>query len=168
MINVPYLLKILDTDKISELMAVIDLPPIDANLAIWDAEKAGQIEINEEKGLVRALVEPEQSFDSDLASKLLRVMQKYQSEEINVSLGYLTKLMKDPETTLGYGNHEFLMALQYLIDSGQIEKDVISVPEIKGKRPFHKFVFLQFPDNPNDDWNRNEVNKWIANWEKKK
>jgi hypothetical protein len=59
------------------------------------------------------------------------------------------------------------MALHYLIDSGQIEEEAISVPK-NGDRPYHKFVFLQFADNPNEDWNRNEVNKWIANFAKKK
>lgn len=165
--NIPYLLKILNTNKLSELVANIDLPPLDLNLAMWDAEKAGEIEINDKKDRVKALKEPEVTFNSDLASKLLRVMQKYESEEINVSRGYLARLMKDPETSIGYPYHEYLMAMQYLIDSGQIEVAEVSVPKT-GDRPYHKFVFLQFPDNPNEDWNRNEVNKWIASWNKKK
>jgi hypothetical protein len=166
--NIPYLLKILDTKKLSELVANIDLPPIDLNLAIWDAEKAGEIEINVDKDRVIALKDPEISFDSDLASKLLRVMQQYENQEINVTRGRLNGMMKDPSTGLGYPYHEYLMALHYLIDSGQIAEEVVSVPEVKGKRPYHKFVFLQFPDNPNEDWNRGEVNKWIANFNKKK
>lgn len=165
--NIPYLLKILGTNKLTELVANIDLPPIDLNLAIWDAERSGQIEVNQKKDRVKALVEPEVSFDSDLASKLLRVMQKYESEEINVSRGYLNRLIKDPTTKIGYPYHEYLMALHYLIDSKQIEEEAISVPQL-GKRPYHKFVFLQFADNPNEDWNRNEVNKWIANFTKNK
>lgn len=168
MTNIPYLLRILDTNKLSELVANIDLPPLDTNLLIWDAEKDGQIEINEPKDRVKSLVQHEVTFDSDLASKLLRVMQKYESEEVNVSRGFLNRLIKDPETGLGYPYHEYLMALHYLIDSEQIQQEVVEVPEVKGKRPYHKFVFLQFPDNPNEDWNRNEVNKWIANWAKKK
>lgn len=165
--NIPFLLKILNTNKLSELVANIDLPPIDVNLAIWDAERAEQIEINQDKDRVKALVEPEPSFDSDLASKLLRVMQQYERKEINVSRGYLNRLMKDPETGLGYPWHQYLMALQYLIDSNQVEQAEISVPK-NGNRPYHKFVFLQFKDNPNEDWNRAEVNQWIANFAKKK
>ncbi len=169
MINVPYLLKILKTNKLSELVENIDLPPIDMNLAIWDAEKAGQIEIDPDKDRVKALVEPEISFDSDLASKLLRVMQQYQSKETNMTRGRLKNLIKDPANVhLSYPYHEYLMALQYLIDSEQISEEVVSVPEIKDIRPYHKFVFLQFPDNDNEEWNRREVNKWIANFNKKK
>jgi hypothetical protein len=164
--NIPYLLKILDTNKLSELVANIDLPPIDINLAIWDAVKAGQIEIDEKKDRVTALIKHELTFDSDLASKLLRVMQHYEAKEVNITRGRLNSSIKDPSTSKGYPYHEYLMALHYLIDSGQIEQEVVSVPGTK-KRPYHKFVFLQFADNPNEDWNRNEVNKWIANFNKK-
>lgn len=167
MVNIPYLLKILDTNKLSELVANIDLPPLDLNLAIWGAENAEQIEVNQDKDRVKALTEPEITFDSDLASKLLRVMQQYERQQINITRGRLNSMIKDPVTNMGYPYHEYLMALHYLIDSGQVEQAVVSVPK-EGKRPYHKFVFLQFADNPNDDWNRTEVNKWIANFAKKK
>lgn len=165
--NIPYLLKILDTNKISELVANIDLPPIDINLAIWDATKSGQIEINEEKGTIRALVEPEVSFDSDLASKLLRVIQHYASKEINVTRGTLNAVIKDPNTGNGYAWHEYIMALQYLVESGQVLEQEVSVPKTKN-RPYHKFVFLCLEDNNNEEWNAREVNKWIANFESSK
>lgn len=165
--NLPYLLKILDTNKISELVANIDLPPIDINLAIWDAEKAGQVEINLAKDRIKVLVEPEITFDSDLANKLLRTLQHYESKEINMTRGRLNSSIKDPATSSGYAYHEYLMALHYLIDSEQIIEEVVEVPK-NGDRPYHKFVFLCFPDNPNEDWNRTEVNKWIANFNKKK
>jgi len=165
--DLPYLLKILNTDKLSELVANIDLPPIDINLAIWDAENAGRVEINTDKDKITALKDPEITFDSDLASKLLRVMRQYERQELNITRGRLNTMMKDPSTGFGYPYHEYLMALHYLIDSGQIEQEEVSVPKV-GKRPYHKFVFLQFAANPNEDWNRGEVNKWIANFTKKK
>lgn len=165
--NIPYLLKILDTNKLSELVANIDLPPLDINLAISDAEKAGQVEVNLEKDKIKALTEPEVTFDADLASKLLRTMQHYEARETNITRGRLNSLIKDPVTGRGYGYHEYIMALHYLIDSGQIQQEVVSVPKEKD-RPYHKFVFLQFADNPNEDWNREVVNKWVANWRKQK
>lgn len=165
--NIPYLLKILDTNKLSELVANMDLPPLDINLAIWDAERAGQVEVDQKKDRVRALKEPEITFDSDLASKLLRVLQQYERQEINITRGRLNSMIKDPVTGLGYPYHEYLMALHYLIDSEQIEQQEVAVPK-SGKRPYHKFVFLCFPDNNNEEWNAREVNKWIANFGKKK
>ena len=165
--NIPYLLKILDTDKLSILVANLDLPFLDIDLAIDDSVAAGQIEVNREKDKVKALVEPEITFDADLANKLLRTMQHRAKKEINITRGRLTFLVKNEASQFNYPYHEYLMALQYLIDSGQINQEVVSVPK-EGKRPYHKFVFLQFPDNPNDDWNKTEVNKWIANWNKNK
>lgn len=165
--NIPYLLKILDTEKLSVLVENLDMPPLDFNLAIWDAENAKQIEVDRDKDRVKLLVTPEKSFDSDLATKIVRLMQQHERKELNISRGWLNSLMKDPMTGLGYPWHDYLMTLQYLIDSDQIEQQIESVPKV-GKRPYHKFVFLQFPDNNNEDWNRNEINKWIANWNKKK
>lgn len=165
--NIPFLLKILNTNKLSELVANLDLPPLDMNLAIFDAERDGQIEVNREKDRIKALAEPEVSFDSDLASKLLRMMQHYERQETNLTRGRLNSQIKDPTNNIGYPWHEYLMALQYLIDSKQIEEEAVSVPQL-GDRPYHKFVFLQFPDNPNEEWNRDVVNKWIANMAKSK
>lgn len=165
--NIPYLLKILGTNKLSELVENIDLSPLDINLALDDAENAGQIEIDRKKDKIKVLKEPEISFDSDLASKLLRTMQNYEKREKNITRGKLNSWIKDPMTGVGYPWHEYLMALQYLIDSGQIQQEVVKVPKTD-KRPYHVFVFLQFADNPNEDWNRSVVNNWIANFAKKK
>lgn len=165
--NIPYLLKILDTRKLSELVANIDLPPLDINLALDEAESMGEISIDRKKDKIKLLVEPEITFDSDLASKLLRTMQQYEKRELNITRGRLNSLIKDPASGRGYGYHEYLMALHYLIDSDQIEQKIETVPK-EGQRPFHRFVFLQFKDNPNDDWNRGVINNWIATWNKNK
>lgn len=164
--NILYLLKILDTTKLSELVANIDAPFLDLNLAIWEAQRDGLVEINEEKDSIKPLQAHEISFDSDLANKLLRVIQHYCSKEINITRGRLTNLVKNVGSEFNYPYHDYLMSLQYLIDSGQVQEAEVSVPKL-GKRPYHKFVFLQLPENPNEDWNRTEVNKWIANWNKK-
>lgn len=165
--NVLYLLKILKTNKISELVANIDAPFLDINLAIWDAAKAGDVEVDESKDKIVALKEPEITFNSDLATKLLRTMQHYNARETNITRGRLNTLVKNTGTEFNHLWHDYIMALQYLIDSGQIDEQVISVPKTKS-RPYHKFVFLCFKDNPNEEWNSREVNNWIANWEKKK
>ncbi len=165
--NIPYLLKILKTNKLSELVENIDLPFLDINLAIDDAIASKQVEVNEKKDRIKALTDPEVTFDSDLAGKLLRTMQHYESKEVNITRGRLTNLVKNPGSQFNYPYHEYLMALGYLLDTGQIEEAEVSVPKENG-RPYHKFVFLQFPENANEDWNRREVNKWIANFAKKK
>lgn len=150
-------------------MANLDLPLIDINLAIWDTEKAGQIEIDDKKGTVKALVDYEPSCDEELRSKLLRVMQHYESKEINITRGRLTTLVKNESSDYNYLYHDYLMALHSIVESKQVQEYEITVPANKTVgRPYHKFVFLGFPDNPNEEWNAKEVNKWISTFEKKK
>lgn len=167
--NLLYLLKILDTNKISELVGNIDLPPIDINLIIWDAIDNSDVKVDEKKDKIVPLKEPEPSCDEILASKLMAVIQHYSGKEINVTRGTLNAVIKDPATGKGYPWHEYLMALQYLVDTGKVVEGTISVPEVKAlKRPYHKFVFLGLPGNPNEEWNAREINKWLDKFSNKK
>lgn len=166
--NILYLLETLKTEKLSDLTATMDMAPLDMNLAVWDALDNGDIEIDEEKDKVKALKKAEAWHDPDLATKLIRTIQHYAANETNITRGRLNSYMKDPVTSLGYPLHEYLMTLQYLIDKGQVVEEVISVPEVKDKRPYHKFVFLCLPENDNQEWNARAVNKWIDDFEKTK
>lgn len=165
--NILYLLHILKTNKLSELAANIDAPFLDLNLAIWEAERDGLVEIDEAKDRITPLKNHEVSFDSDLANKLLRVIQHYTSKEVNITRGRLNSLVKNPGSEFNYPYHQYLMSLQYLIDSGQVVELEVSVPKA-GKRPYHKFVFLCLPENDNEEWNAREVNKFIADFAKAK
>lgn len=179
--NIPYLIKILDTDKLSELVANIDAPVLDMNLAVWESIDRGEIEVDEESDSVKILLaEVDPSSDSELKNKILRVIQHYAREKTNVTRGRLNGYVKDPTTGNGYPWHEYLMAIQHLIDGELVEQDVIDVPEAKrrfstkkGKvkekvtRPAHKFAFLGLAENHefNAEWNAAAVNKWIAETE---
>lgn len=180
--NVAYLLKILGTDKLSELVANIDTVALDMNLAIWDAIDKGEIEVDEENDSVKLLVEPESSSDPDLKHKVLRAIQHYAREETNITRGRLNQYIKDPVTGKGYPWHEYIMAVQHLIDGGLVEQAVIDVPaktqtvvRKKGKikkekvvRPAHKFAFLGLTSNSlhNEEWNARAVSKWVEDFEK--
>lgn len=169
--NILYLLKILDTKKLSELVASIDAPALDANLALWGALERGEIEIDEDKDRVEALQEAEVTGDQELANKIIRVVQHYAKNKANITRGRLNSYIKDPMTNQGYPTHEYLMAVQYLIDTGQIIEHIQTVPKTK-KRPFHRFVFLCLPENEKDDqnaeWNAKAIRKWIEGFEKNK
>lgn len=164
--DILYLLKVLKTNKLSELVETIQAPQIDINIAIWDAIKNGDIKVDENKDRVKALKEAQAWHDPKLATKIMRVLQHYAENKSNITRGKLYHFTKDVTTMQGYPAHEFLMTLQWMIDEGQIEEETISVPEIKDKRPFHRFVFLCLPGNDNQEWNARIVNKWIADWEK--
>jgi hypothetical protein len=166
--NILYLLKVLKTTKISELVQNMDLAPLDINLAIWGAIDAEEVEVDEDKDRITALKDTEPYSNPDLTNKLLRVIQHYNSKEINVTRGTLNGLIKDVTSNIGYPWHEYIMSLQCFVDSGQVIEQVVSVPGVKKKRPPHKFVFLCLPENDNEEWNSREVNKWIANFESRK
>lgn len=158
--NILYLLKILDTDKVSELVANIDAPPLDMNLAIWEAIDRGEIEIDEEKSKVTALKEAQPSSDPDLVNKIIRTVQHYAKNGTNITRGRLNGQIKDPASGYGYPWHDYLMAMQHLIDQGTVVQDVIEVPKSKN-RPAHKFAFIGLPENDNAEMNAKAVNKWI-------
>lgn len=168
--NIPYLLQTLKTNKLSVLVENMDMPPLDFNLAIWDAIDAGEIEVDEKKDRVKLLVEPVPSSDPELSSKIIRVIQHYAKEQINPNRGRINPLMKDPLTNNGYPWHEYFMALQHLIDSGQVIEQVVSVPGVKNQRPPHKFAFLCLPENleQSEEWNAKQVNHFIATWKPNK
>lgn len=166
--NILYLLKTLKTNKLSLVVANIDAAPLDINIAIWKAIAAGEVEVDEKKDRIKPLKEAEMWHHEELTNKILYVIKHYADNEANITRGTLYGYMKDPVSMVGYTTHEYLMSLQYLIDTGVIEEYEISVPEVKNKRPFHKFVFLCMPGNPNEEWNSKAVHKWISSFGKNK
>lgn len=165
--NILYLLKTIDSNKLSDLVAAIDAAPIDINLAIWDAIDNGDIEVDGNKDRVKALKEAEEWHSPLLANMIIRVVQHYAKNETNITRGRLDADMKDPTTGDGYKWHEYLMTLQAMIDKGVIIEDIRTVPKTKN-RPFHRFVFLCLPENDNEEWNSRQINKWIDNFKPNK
>jgi hypothetical protein len=167
MINILYLLKTLDTAKLSEFVAAIDAAPLDMNLAIWGAIDRGEIKIDEKKDKIRALKDAEPWCDEALALKIMAVANHYAINGTNITAGRLNSYVKDPTSGRGYPLHEYLMTVQYLIDTGALIEDVLSIPKTKN-RPFNRWIFLGIPGNDNAEMNAKAVNKWIAQWESKR
>ena len=167
MINILYLLKVLETNKISELVAEIEAAPLDIDLALDDAVEAGEVEVNRDKDYIAPLKEPVPSCNRELADKILRVMQHRANKQINITRGKLNGLIKDPMSGRGYDWHDYITTVQYLIDTGEAEQLEVSVPQ-NGDRPYHNFAFLCLPENPNEEWNSREINKWMSLFDKKK
>jgi hypothetical protein len=179
--NIPYLLKILETDKVSELVANIEATPLDIDLALEDAQANGEIEVDKENDKIKVLKNHQLSCDMDLASKLIRTIQNYAKHETNITRGRMNALIKDPMTGQGYAWHDYITTLQFLIDDGQVIEEIVDVPEAKKNfvdkkgrkkskviRPAHKFAFLCLEGNDNQEWNARVVNKWIDDFAKVK
>lgn len=165
--NILYLLKAMGSNKLSDLVATVDAPPLDMDLAIWDAIDAGEIEVDAKKDRVKALKEADPWYDEELSSKLLRMIQHYVREGTNPTRGRMDGEIKDATTGNGYPWHVYLMTRQHLVDTGVIVEDIVSVPKTK-QRPFQRFVFMGLPGNDNEEMNAKAVNKWLAQWENRK
>lgn len=167
--NIPYLLKVLKTDKFSELVGQIDLVPLDMNLELWASEEAGEIAVDVQKDHVELLIEPTPSSNDELANKLIRTMQHYAKKEINVTRGRLNTQIKEQGSNIGYPYHEYIMTLEHLIEQGLVVEDVVKVPKTK-KHPANEFAFLSLAENAEfqEEWNAKEVNNWIARFEQVK
>lgn len=178
--NVAYLTHILGTDKLSEVVQNFDTPPLDMNLAIWAGEKAGEIEVDRDADTITVLKVPTPDSDEELRGKVLRVIQHYAEGQANITRGRLNTQVKDPVSGKGYPWHEYICAVQHLIDEGTVVQEVIDLPEKsewkttkKGKkkkvliRPAHKFAFLCLPEHGenNAEWNAKSVNEYIASTE---
>lgn len=161
---IPYLIKTIKSNKLSDLVNVIDEVPLDMNLALWEAEKDGSIKIDQNKDRVEIMVDVVEAWhDPDLANKIIRVVQHYAEGDASINRGRLDGQIKDPITGEGYKRYKYLMTLQYLVDQGQIIEQVVSVPGVRKKRPARKFVFLNLPEfgDQNHEWNAKAVNDWI-------
>lgn len=163
--NILFLLKILNTTKLSELVANIDTAPLDYNLAIWEAINKGEIKVDEKKDEITVLKEAKPTNDyPELAEKLLKTIQHYAKNGSNATRGRLNATIKDAMSGKGYAWHEYIMSLQYLIDTGAVEQEELTVPKTK-KRHGHVFAFLGLPGNDNREMNAKAVNKWISQTE---
>ena len=90
--NILYLLKVLKTNKMAELVQNIEAPQMDINIAIWDAIKNGDIEVVENKKgeeIVSAMKDAESWHDPELVKKITRVLEHYAENEANITRGKL-------------------------------------------------------------------------------
>lgn len=149
------------------LISNIDAPLLDINIALWEAEDAGEIKIDQKKDKIKVLKEATPSCDRDLADKIMKVVRHYEKQELNVTVGKLLSWVKNPAMEHNYPYHDYICSLQYLIDTGEVKEEIVSLPKA-GDRPFHKFVFLCLDGNPNEEWNSKAINKFIAEFEKSK
>lgn len=158
--NILYLLKTLDTTNLEDVVKSIDLAPLDLNLAIGEAEARGEIEVDREKGKIKALVESTDTWhDPELADKILRTMDLYAAQKHNLTAGRLNSLIYIPGGDNFYKLHEYLMTVQHLIDTGVIYEDKRTIPEVN-KMPGTTLIFLCREGIGDKSWNDADTEEW--------
>ena len=159
------LLKALKTNSLMDVIRHISLSPLDLDLLLYDAQEAGEVEIDKEKGTITALKEPAYIYcDEVLANKLIKIMRKYDEQGANVTRNRLEQITLDLIGGHGYPIHDFVCTL-YALEQGKanllpkVNKYDISVPEIKNKRPANTFTFYTLTDH--QEFGAKAVNEFI-------
>lgn len=161
MTNILYLLHILNTNKLPELVEIIEAAPIDVNIALWEAEDREQVKIDGET--ITPIVDFTPTADENLTYKIFKVVERYNKEGHDITETRLLNYMKDPATNVGYPFHEYLMAVHYMIEKGSIEKYEIKVKKTK-KVPERTFEFLTLPENLDKQFGQAAVDEWVKSY----
>lgn len=166
-ININYLLECLETEKLSELVACLDLPLLDINILLWDAEQSGAVEIDRENDKIVSNEKGVPFYNQQLARNMLKAVRYYADvHKTNLTIGRLATWVCNPGIDHNYLQHEYIATLQYLINTKQVLEQKVVVPK-DGGREEKIFNFLCLPENDeaSDDWNKAEVDKFIASWD---
>lgn len=165
------LLKALNTTDLLKVVSHLGMASIDIDLLLYEAQANGEVEIDKAKGKIKALKEPDTLwYNSELANKFVRIIKEYDRQEANITRSRLEIITLDPQGRYGYPPHEFVCTI-YALEQGivGIEKPEvyeITVPEIKGKRPFHRFKFYTYTDH--QEFGAKAVNEFMEQFEQKK
>lgn len=164
------LLKALNTTKLQEVVGCLSMAPLDIDLLLYDAQDAKQVAIDKKTGKITALLdESAPYYNSELASKLLRIVRRYDEQEANITRNRLEEITLDLAGSHGYPIHDFICTL-YALEQGKaagfpkLNRYEISVPGIKGKRPPNTFVFYTLVDH--QEYGAKAVNDFIEQWGK--
>ena len=159
------LLKATNATKLKDVVPYLSMSPLDIDLLLYDAQEAGEVEVDKEKGTIIALKEPAFLYhDKELAQKLLKIIRKYDEQEANITRTRLEQITLDLMGKHGYPIHDFVCTL-YALEQGKanllpkVNKYDISVPEIKDKLPANTFTFYTLTDH--QEFGAKAVNEFI-------
>lgn len=164
------LIKALDTTDLVKVVSHMALAPIDIDLILYKAQDDGEIEIDKKKSKIKLLKEPEDLYyNPDLVPKLVDIIQRYDMQGANITRARLEEVTLALNGKYGYLIHDFVCSM-YALEQGKaylypkVNKYEISVPAIKKKRPYNKFVFYTFADH--QEFGAKAANDFIDQWDK--
>jgi len=166
------LLKGLNTNELMEVVGSLTMSPLDIDLLFYDEQELGNVGIDKKKGTITALKEaPYIYHDELLAHKLAKIIKRYDEQDANITRSRMEEIALDLVGGHGYPIHEFICAL-YALEQGVVKDEPqalryeISVPELKGKRPAHMFVFYTFTGHKK--FGEEAVKNFVDHWAKAK
>ena len=91
------LLKSLATNDLDIIVANIELPPIDIDVMLYEAQENGEIEIDKEKNTIKALKEPEYLYSNPkLYEKITKLIAYYDGQKANITKSRLEGVVLNP------------------------------------------------------------------------
>ena len=156
------LLKSLATNDLDIIVANIELPPIDIDVMLYEAQENGEIEIDREKNTIKALKEPEYLYsEPKLYKQITKLIAHYDSQKANITKSRLEGVVLNPGG-FGYPRHDFLCTLFCIEEDAKVKKYEISVPKTK-KYPEHTFEFYTYLDH--QEFGAKAVNDFISKFD---
>lgn len=147
--KVAYLIQQFPKHTMAEIIALLVMPAIDINTAIWAAQDMNLIGEPDEKTGKAELLEPPKSWDFGTDEKHLENVLLY-------CFGQLAKKETDLEETYlsnwtnGYTAHDVLIALRRLLESRQLAEYQIDDTDKQGV--VNAYTFFTLYDNREQLW----------------
>lgn len=146
--KIAFLVESYPKHTMSQIIALVQLPAIDINAAIWYATELGFIgEPDEKTGvpplLNRPMVWNFGEAEGDLEDELVYCFKQLAKKETDLEENYLSNW------TAGYSNHDTLIAVKSLEQEG-----VLAQYQIEDKE--NKYIFFTLAENKDKLWGQHQ------------
>lgn len=161
------LLKALNTSDLEKVVKILSnsMAELDIDVMFYEAQEAGEIEIDKKKNKIKALKEPGTLYYNEkLLSQIKKIIRFYDQQGANITRNRLEMTAASPMSLSGYPMVDVYCTMYYLDESGEVNKYELTVPKL-GKRPFNRFQFYTFVDH--QEFGAKAVNDFIAQFDKK-
>lgn len=152
--------------NLQEIIKHLTLSPLEIDVALYDGQSNGEIEVDKSRGVVSILKQPDTLYSNlKLEENILKIIGYYNAQSADITLSRLEQDALDPVGGHGYKRHDLYCTLYKLENEGKINKYEISVPAIKKPfRPANTFIFYTLTDH--QEFGSKATLDFIKQWDK--
>lgn len=152
--KIAYLIKKYPNQKLEDILSLLEMPQIDINCGIWKAV---------ELSLIDEPIEGKPLVSHMTLDDTIDIFDEYMNnfvETIHYAFKQLAKVETDFEEfklkmwCKGYTNHDILIAINLLLDTGVIAKYSLLTKGIDGKD--EEYMFYTLTENKSHEWGRKQ------------
>lgn len=139
--KVAYLFQQFPKHSVPEIMALLQMPPIDVNAAMWLAQELGWItELNKKKDQIKFVKEPETwdfgLLESTLEDSIVYCFKRLGKDETDLDEHFLS------DWTAGYPAHDVIIAMKRLLNGRVLFEYLLTDTDKDGTKNEYKFFTL--------------------------